>query len=494
MNKMVHLEAEELMAYLDGELSKGRAAAAAAHLGECSECKNLVDGLRAVSQKMQAWEVAVPETEAAADQTNATRAGGAEADAAQASVAGVVMPWAIADALEARQEAAVADSKPRRLQNLLGLHGLRWAWVGAAAVAVMVLAVILNFPGIRAAKFQQVASTQQTLGLSAGIPKEDVQLQAEAPQDKITQSFSPTTPSSTARPAPPPPASAREAAQRARLQAQLSSSLENRGSNTADQSSATITSEQLQALPSANEIGASQSGNQAADQPMIIRTADLKLTTKELDKARGSVERIVKARHGYIGDLAVAGLADGERMLTATLRVPADQLDAIVNELKALGRVASESQGGQDVTSQYVDLRARLANSRNTEKRLTDLLSQRTGKLSDVLEVEQELDRVRGEIEQMEAQRKTMANQITFATLNLTISEEYKAQLEALPPTTWTRLRNSAVDGYRSMVDGVVGVILFLLSSGPSLLLWAAVLFFPARGAWRMMRRRWATE
>jgi hypothetical protein len=163
-----------------------------------------------------------------------------------------------------------------------------------------------------------------------------------------------------------------------------------------------------------------------------------------------------------------------------------------VSGLKALGHVDSESQGGQDVTSQYVDLQARLGNARNTEKRLTDLLNQRTGKLSDVLQVEQELDRVRGEIEQMEAQRKTMANQVTFATLSLTVSEEYKAQLEAVPPTTGMRLRNGAVEGYRGMVDGIVGVILFLLSSGPSLLLWGAVLFFPARGAWRMMRRRWA--
>jgi hypothetical protein len=156
--------------------------------------------------------------------------------------------------------------------------------------------------------------------------------------------------------------------------------------------------------------------------------------------------------------------------------------------------VDSESQGGQDVTSQYVDLQARLENARNTEKRLTDLLNQRTGRLSDVLQVEQEVDRVRGEIEQMEAQRKTMANQVTFATLTLTVAEEYKAQLEAVPPSTRTRLRNAAVDGYRSMVDGIVGVILFSLSSGPSLLLWCGVLFFPARGAWRMARRRWAQE
>ena len=225
---------------------------------------------------------------------------------------------------------------------------------------------------------------------------------------------------------------------------------------------------------------------------MIIRTADLKLTAKELDKARAAIEDILKLRHGYIGDLTLGEAVGSGRTLTATLRVPADQLDAAIAGLKALGHVDSESQGGQDVTSQYVDLKARLANAQNTEKRLTDLLNQRTGKLSDVLEVEQELDRVRGEIEQMEAQRKTMANQISFATLSLTVSEEYKAQLEAVPPTTGTRLRNAAVEGYRSMVDGIVGVILFLLSSGPSLLLWAAVLFFPARGAWRMMRRRWA--
>ena len=156
--------------------------------------------------------------------------------------------------------------------------------------------------------------------------------------------------------------------------------------------------------------------------------------------------------------------------------------------MKTVGRVVSESQSGQDVTSQYVDLQARLGNARNTEQRLTDLLRDRTGKLSDVLEVEQELDRVRGQIEQMEAERKTMAHQVSFATLNATITEDYKAQLEVVPPSTSTRLSNAAVDGYRSLVDGVVSLILFLLSTGPTLLLWGAILFFPARMVWRKIR------
>jgi hypothetical protein len=230
-----------------------------------------------------------------------------------------------------------------------------------------------------------------------------------------------------------------------------------------------------------------------ANGPMIIRTAQLSLITKEFDKARANLEAILKRHRGYVGELKVGGATGSGRTLTATLRVPADQLDVTLAEVKTLGRVESESQGGQDVTSQYVDLQARLANARNTEQRLTDLLRNRTGKLSDVLEVEQELDRVRGQIEQMEAERKSMTNQVGYATLNATIAEDYKAQLQVVPRSTATRLSNAAVEGYRSMADGVVSLALFLLSTGPSVLLWGAILFFPARLVWKKVRRNFAS-
>jgi len=204
------------------------------------------------------------------------------------------------------------------------------------------------------------------------------------------------------------------------------------------------------------------------------------------------MESLLKRHRGYVAELKVAGGAGSGRTLTATLRIPADQLDATLIELKTLGRVQSESQNGEEVTSQYVDLEARLANARNTERRLTDLLKERTGKLSDVLAVENEHARVRGEIEQMEAERKTMSNQVSFATLNATITEDYKAQLQVVPPSTSTRLSNAAVDGYKSLVDGVVGVALFLLENGPSLLFWFAILFFPARLVWKRVRGSFA--
>jgi len=221
--------------------------------------------------------------------------------------------------------------------------------------------------------------------------------------------------------------------------------------------------------------------------PMIIRTAGVTLTTNDFDRARAALDEILKRHHGYIGELNVSTPTGSGRSFTATLRVPGDQLDATITDLRKLGRVESESQSGQEVTAQYVDLEARLANARHTEERLTDLLRQRTGKLSDVLAFEKEIDRVRGEIEQMEAERKNLANQVEFATISATVSEEYREQLQ-LPVSTSGRMRNAAVEGYRAMVEGVVGVVLFLFSYGPSLLLWGGILFFPARFVWKKLR------
>ena len=159
-------------------------------------------------------------------------------------------------------------------------------------------------------------------------------------------------------------------------------------------------------------------------------------------------------------------------------------------ELRALGRVEDESQGGEEVTQQYVDLEARLKNGQHTEQRLTEILRTRTGKLQDVLKVELEIDRVRGEIEQMQAEKKELSKRVAFATLNTMIREEYHAKLQAAPPSTGSRFRNAAVDGYNTVVEGLIDVGLFLLSAGPSLLLWAAILFFPARWAWKKLRRK----
>jgi uncharacterized small protein (DUF1192 family) len=239
------------------------------------------------------------------------------------------------------------------------------------------------------------------------------------------------------------------------------------------------------------ETGLSSAPTYAPQQPagpMIVRTASLTLVSKEFDQTRAAIEAVVRQHRGYTAQLTVSGQAGAGQSLTATFRVPADQLDAVMAELKKLGRVEQESQNGEEVTEQYVDLSARLANARRTEQRLGQVLEQRTGKIPDVLAVEREIARVRGEIERMEAQLKNLDNQVEFASLHVQLSEEYKAQIEVTPPSTGTRLRNATVEGYHSLVESALGLITFLLSYGPVLLFWGAILYWPMRFAWRRLR------
>jgi hypothetical protein len=89
----------------------------------------------------------------------------------------------------------------------------------------------------------------------------------------------------------------------------------------------------------------------------------------------------------------------------------------------------------------------------------------------------------------MEAEKKTLGARVEFASIQVTVAEEYKAGLEMGPGSSWTRLRNAAVEGYRNMLEGLFGLAQFVLSIGPSLLIWALLLFWPVRAGWRRLRR-----
>jgi len=226
-----------------------------------------------------------------------------------------------------------------------------------------------------------------------------------------------------------------------------------------------------------------------APEPLIAHTAQLILTTTEFDKARPALDDILKRHQGYFGQLNIIARTGIGRTLEATLRIPANQRDTTIAEIRNLGHVESESQTGEEVTAEYVDREARLSNARNTEQRLTELLRQRTGKLSDVLAVELEIGRVRGEIERMQAEQKSLLKRVDFATIDVKIMEDYKANLQVLPDSILGRLRNSAIKGYRNMIDAVIGAFSFILASGPSILLWGAIIFFPARYGWKKLRK-----
>jgi hypothetical protein len=224
-------------------------------------------------------------------------------------------------------------------------------------------------------------------------------------------------------------------------------------------------------------------------EPMIARTLSLAIIAKDFDSSRASLDGILARRSGYAADLNVATPQGAARSLQASLRIPAPQLAAATAELKSLGRVELETQNGEEVTQQHADLVARLKNSRETEQRLQAILTQRTGKISDVLEVEQEIARVRGEIEQMEAEQKNLEHRVDFATIDLKLSEEYKAKLDSAAPSISTQIHNAAVNGYRNVADTLLSIVLCFAEYGPVLVFWLLVLALPATIVWRRWRQ-----
>ena len=226
--------------------------------------------------------------------------------------------------------------------------------------------------------------------------------------------------------------------------------------------------------------------------PLLVRTARLMVTSPDFEPARDRLERIVSDAGGFIGQIVVSGSAREPRSLTATVRVPTAEFDNAMVALRGLGTVTSESQDGEDVTQQSVDLDARLTNARASEARLKTILEQRTGRLSDVLDVEREISRVRGEIERMDAERKNLDRRIAYASINVTLFEERKAAMDLGPQPLRTRFRNAFVDGWTTAVGGVVEAGLVLTGLVPTL--FVLTLFAAPVVIWlRRWRRRTAS-
>jgi hypothetical protein len=165
------------------------------------------------------------------------------------------------------------------------------------------------------------------------------------------------------------------------------------------------------------------------------------------------------------------------------------QLAAALEEMKTLGYVENQTQSGEEVTRQHADLVARLKIDRETERRFLAILRERNGDINQVLSTEQAIARVRGEIEQMEAEQKNLEHRVDFATIDLRLAEEYKAQLSSPAPSVLMQLRNATVNGFRNAFESLLGIVLFFAESGPTLILWLAILAIPAWLLWRRYRR-----
>jgi uncharacterized protein DUF4349 len=156
---------------------------------------------------------------------------------------------------------------------------------------------------------------------------------------------------------------------------------------------------------------------------MLIRNGQASVEVTRLNDAMTKVRQTAGQLGGFVANMSVVGGKEEHKSAQLELRVPSAQFDAAVIALGALGRVESMSANVQDVGDEYVDLGARATNARHMEARLAEMLAQRTGKLSEALTVEQELRRVREEIERYDARLKWLERKAAMSSIQITLHE-----------------------------------------------------------------------
>ena len=181
----------------------------------------------------------------------------------------------------------------------------------------------------------------------------------------------------------------------------------------------------------ANRAAVSQPTSPAAPAPSpdaafrsVIRTARLGVEVERYDAAARHLLDIAEGAGGFIADSSYSedeGRPRGEFIL----RVPAGRFAAAIKDVEAMGTVRQRQISAQDVTEEYVDLQARQRNLERHEQQLLTFMDRAT-KVQDLLAVEQELSRVRGQIEQITGRLRYLAHNVDMASITVVLSERPK--------------------------------------------------------------------
>jgi len=159
---------------------------------------------------------------------------------------------------------------------------------------------------------------------------------------------------------------------------------------------------------------------ESGDARKVAKTAELTVEVSEPDAAKGEVERIV----AQAGGLIERSTATKDANVSIQCRVPAAQLDSVMDAVAKLGSEESRSVTAVDVTDQYADLDTRLRNDQALRGRLQELLS-RAKDVQDVLAIEKELTRIQSEIETLQGQLDRLKTEVALSGLTVSLERKH---------------------------------------------------------------------
>ena len=206
----------------------------------------------------------------------------------------------------------------------------------------------------------------------------------------------------------------------------------------------------------------------------LIRTVSMDAETENYDTLITALEEKLTALGGYTESRQTGTYGSTRRWSSMTIRIPADNLSAFVTHVSKNANVLSTSEETKDVTLQYVDTESKITALETEQARLLELLAGAQN-LSEILEIEARLSDVTYELERYASQKRSYDNQITYATVRLTV-EEVEVLTPVEEPSVFDRIRTGFTSSLHGVSDGLVNLFVLLVAGSPYLLVYGAVI------------------
>jgi hypothetical protein len=227
----------------------------------------------------------------------------------------------------------------------------------------------------------------------------------------------------------------------------------------------------------------------AIGQPAKIeQTGTLDVTVKKggVLRAMTGLTDLASSVGGFVANSqSQNGTGGGAAYGTITMEVPVDNFATVMREAARYGKTSNVSTSATDVTSQYVDLQARLSALEDSRQQYLTILAKATS-IGDILSVQEQLDSIQQQIEQIQGQLNVLTSETSYSKVSVTVSEVTPSPHPVpLPESGLVQAWHDSVGGFVTGVEGVVRL------AGPFLfgLLCLALVVVGGRVLWRRYQR-----
>lgn len=226
-----------------------------------------------------------------------------------------------------------------------------------------------------------------------------------------------------------------------------------------------------------------------AQERLIIREGQMSIVVENTDESLKAIASLAAAKNGWVVDSEVFQSGNAKSG-SITIRIPADEFDPTIEDIRDLSLdVTSESTNSQDVTEEFVDLEARVANLEATADRVRSFLDEARN-VEEALAVNAELSRLEGEIESLKARMKFLSESAAFSRLTVFITPDVLSQPIEVGGWRPEGVALSAIEALISVLQSIFGGLIWgVIFCLPLAIIVGIPAFFLIRYAYRRRQK-----